>query len=248
MILECTSCATRFLVPDAALQGGGRKVRCGGCGHVWFQEPPQNEATAASIDDDQAAGDPMAASAAAAMPAASAASPDGEAGDAQAAALAAEATARLPAVHRFGPPGWVPWAAAAMLLLMVGAVLYAARTTIVEQWPTTRRVYAAVGLMSANPWAGLEIRELRSTWRDTPDGTILVIEGDLINIGEGGRDAPHIRVALHSANDQELASWTFRATDRRILPNEIVSFQTTVPAPPPAASDAFLTFVGDHAS
>jgi len=39
VIIECSKCQARFLVPDRAIGGDGRHVRCGRCTHSWFQEP-----------------------------------------------------------------------------------------------------------------------------------------------------------------------------------------------------------------
>ena len=47
MILECTECETRYVIPDAAIGAEGRTVRCAACKHSWFQEP----APALDLDD-----------------------------------------------------------------------------------------------------------------------------------------------------------------------------------------------------
>ncbi len=39
MLLVCPSCNTRYVVPDSAIAGSGRQVRCANCRHSWHQAP-----------------------------------------------------------------------------------------------------------------------------------------------------------------------------------------------------------------
>ncbi len=39
MILNCNSCAKKFVVPDSAITVSGRMVQCGSCGNKWRQFP-----------------------------------------------------------------------------------------------------------------------------------------------------------------------------------------------------------------
>lgn len=46
MILTCPNCATRFGVPEKALQPAGRTVKCSRCAHLWFSAPDGQPAPA----------------------------------------------------------------------------------------------------------------------------------------------------------------------------------------------------------
>lgn len=54
MILNCPSCSAKFMVSAAAFGSKGRDVRCGKCGHTWFQDAPHD-----SLDDLQKLVDKM---------------------------------------------------------------------------------------------------------------------------------------------------------------------------------------------
>ena len=42
MILTCSSCGKKFVVPDDAITKSGRMVQCGSCGNKWKQFPKGN--------------------------------------------------------------------------------------------------------------------------------------------------------------------------------------------------------------
>lgn len=43
MIISCSECNTRFVVAPQAIGPGGRRVKCSKCGHIWFEEPPEED-------------------------------------------------------------------------------------------------------------------------------------------------------------------------------------------------------------
>jgi len=54
MILECTECETRYVIPDGAIGPEGRTVRCANCKHSWFQEPEPTLELDQPIEEDLA--------------------------------------------------------------------------------------------------------------------------------------------------------------------------------------------------
>ena len=42
MILNCSSCGTKYVLPPNDLLPNGRKVRCSKCGHIWHQSLPSD--------------------------------------------------------------------------------------------------------------------------------------------------------------------------------------------------------------
>lgn len=53
MIVSCEQCQARYLLASLLLGVDGRKVKCGVCGHVWFQPPVDEEYVAGSGGGDE---------------------------------------------------------------------------------------------------------------------------------------------------------------------------------------------------
>ncbi|MBF0603654.1 MAG: zinc-ribbon domain-containing protein [Nitrospirae bacterium] len=56
MIVQCSSCNTRFEVDDGMLLPAGRKLKCSNCKEIFFQPPPENTSQK-KIDDEELEGD-----------------------------------------------------------------------------------------------------------------------------------------------------------------------------------------------
>jgi hypothetical protein len=101
-----------------------------------------------------------------------------------------------------------------------------------------------VGLGVEPPGAGLELRKV------TPSRTIengqpaLVIAGEVANVSSIARDVPKLKVVLRDKDEHELQSWSFSASEERLLPGASVPFRTTLTSPNEAATGVVVTFAG----
>jgi predicted Zn finger-like uncharacterized protein len=252
MNLNCPSCASVFRIEPEQLGTAGRKVRCGDCGHTWFQAPGEAVEAAAPArapEPEPAAPEPE--------PAAEAPEPVAEAPDAgpPAAARAAEppppeeeprARVREEAermLRRTAPrppsrqrrrggslaAGWL------LLLLLVGGVtagLYLGRDAVLARYPAAVRLYALAGLANDRPGVGLELREVKSVRRMIGGERVVVIEGLVANVSEQTRDVPLLRASLTDASGVQLAEWTFNAGAATLPPGGTAGFETSTKNPP----------------
>ena len=141
MILTCPSCSTRFAVKTEALGDAGREVRCGKCGHKWFQAPdaeaapatvePAVEAVEAEAPQPEPVAEPMAAPV-----------PNEEDRPPIRRVTTVAPAKRGPKVGAQAV-GWAALAAVVVLVLGGAALL---RDSIVDAWPPARLLYTTVGL------------------------------------------------------------------------------------------------------
>lgn len=124
MILGCPECQTRFAIDAQALRPDGRRVKCGKCGHVWFEEPPEpSEVEPLSVTPLE---------------------PD---------ELSHIPTPNLPALtvadqRRTAGAAWV------MVVLLLAAVLalgWFGRASIARAWPPAEALYGMVGIPAFPP-------------------------------------------------------------------------------------------------
>jgi predicted Zn finger-like uncharacterized protein len=132
MQIVCPACAAAYEVPMTLLKPG-KAVRCARCAGEWVPSP----AAASDVSMDAL---PQAAFAAAP---ASEFVPEGA------------RPSRRPPIARPLPPRRnmalrVAWAASVVAVLLLGWGAYAERTMIMQAWPPSIRLYAALGLAAGN--------------------------------------------------------------------------------------------------
>jgi predicted Zn finger-like uncharacterized protein len=232
MILACPACSTRFALDASALGPGGRRVRCGSCGHVWHQPAPQAES----------ANDPL--------PALFADASTKEAAPAVAAPVVGEAPPAPPipapraaaATRKRTGAGGLAWSVLALVVIVVAGGALVGKDAILEGFPQTERFYAMVGLTEPQVGAGLELRKVSWKRERAGDVSVLLIEGEVANVSREVRPVPKIRGAILGSGNRELSYWLFAPPEPKLLPGESVRFKTELRNPPDGAERLTMNF------
>ncbi len=239
MILTCTSCSTRYYADDAAIGPAGRTVRCAACGFSWFAEPhlelrasaeapltrasdapPQEPLTRERVERLRRAAEQPG-------PAPSAAAKFRQQ---QADRMRRDRTRA--AVIVWGATG------AALAASASGMVMF--RQDVAELWPRSASAFAALGL-DVNVY-GLEFYDL-AVERDFSGATpVLVVSGEVRNIGRDDKAVPPVRISLRDNNSHEIFELVNAITDQPIAAGAAVPFQIRVENPPTDAVDLEATF------
>ncbi|MEQ1808794.1 MAG: MJ0042-type zinc finger domain-containing protein [Terricaulis sp.] len=239
MILTCTSCSTRYYADDAAIGSAGRTVRCAACGFSWFAEPQlELRATAEAPvmrTPEEPAREPLTRERVERLR--RAAEQPGPAPSA-AAKFRQQQSDRMrrdrarAAVVVWGATG------AALAASATGMVMF--RQDVAELWPRSASAFAALGL-DVNVY-GLEFYDL-AVERDFSGATpVLVVSGEVRNIGRDDKLVPPVRVSLRDTNSHEIMQLVNAITDQPVAAGAAVPFQIRVENPPTEAVDLETTF------
>ncbi len=230
MILTCASCSTRYYADDASIGPNGRSVRCAACGHSWFVEPQlvlESGETAAPPALTRERVERMRRAIQAAAPEPSAAVKFRQ----QQADRQRRERVRM---------ALFAWTGAATALAASAAGAVAFRQDVAEVWPRSASAFAALGL-DVNVY-GLEMYDLtveRAFEGATP---VLLISGEVRNIGREEKAAPPLRVTLRDAQENPLYQVVYALDQRMIAPGGAAAFQVRVENPPLEAVDLETTF------
>lgn len=238
MILTCPSCRTRYQADGTRFPSGGRNVRCGKCGQVWFQPMP-DAASEAEVEGPEA---PSASATKLVQPSADSPRFEEEEGPSEVAPSKTEPAPALP-VPRPGQVQIAQIAGWAVLIMMVVGIGWSAvqyRQFIANVWPESASVYAALG-MPVNV-RGMALTNI-SYKQDIEDGLpVLSVTGKVVNISNHELPVPMLRAVLTDDSKREVYRWTFSAGLPTLQAGAEGEFSTRLSSPPPEARNLNITF------
>lgn len=240
MILTCSSCSTRYYTDDAAIGAVGRTVRCAACGFSWFAEPQlelrdKADASAVVRGDNLPAHEPLTRERVERLR--RAAEQPGPAPSAAAKFRAQQAERMRKERARAAIAVWGA-TGAAVAASATGMVAF--RQDVAEVWPRSASAFAALGL-DVNVY-GLEFYNLaveRALDGPTP---VLLVTGEVRNIGRDDKLAPPVRISLRDERSHEIFELVNVVTDQPIAAGESTLFQIRIENPPVDAVDLEATF------
>ena len=255
MILECTECGTRYLVPDSAVGAEGRTVRCANCRHSWFQPPalldlsardraapapvptPPVVPTAAAVAAESAPPQSAPVRAAPGMPTYDDESIPPRPGYDAAPRQGYDAFAhRAPFRPRVNPAR--RWTAAAMvaglaMTIGAGAILYSGAPGIAAQ----------LGLPVGSAETPLKFADKAIDRRYLASGNeLFAVSGKVVNPTGGKQRVPDIRAELRDADGRPVYSWTINPERRTLSGGATIGFNSAKLDVPANARELRLSF------
>ncbi len=102
---------------------------------------------------------------------------------------------------------------ALIVLLLVSMVI--GRNGIVDKVPASAAIYQALGL-SIERERGLEFTDVTSDWQVEGGASVLVVEGQIVNLSDATQVIPPVRIAILDGEGRELQH-EFVEIDKEVL-------------------------------
>jgi hypothetical protein len=137
-------------------------------------------------------------------------------------------------------PGALAWCLA---LTAAWSLLVGGRAQIVAYFPGAAPAYAALGL-KVN-LRKMDVLGVTAKLVEEDGRKILLVEGQIRNIGESPRTPPRMRLAVEDSFGREIYFWTAAPPKSRLNPGENAFFRARLAAPPEEGADVRVRFAPD---
>jgi predicted Zn finger-like uncharacterized protein len=196
MILQCSNCNARYLVPDKSIGAGGRTVRCARCAHSWFENPPLASVNVA--DDNIPDLDTML----------------GNINEIPIPIKPLAVGANLP-VRREEKAGF----GLKLLVFFVFLVVVALGVFLEMPKPLVSQFLGIVGFQ---PSEGLVLADIKMNKRD--DAAEII--GNIVNNTDVPHQVPTLRVMLVDEGGNPLQFWEYKGNGKMLAAKEVLPFST----------------------
>lgn len=232
MIITCEQCNARYLLASLLLGTAGRTVRCGVCGHTWFQEAENEILTRETTDEVTFADmvrdtmDPI---------------PEGVRPIPEGSGIPALHQARKIHVSKKDVAGAV---AALFVFILLSGLLVVLREPVSRVWPPAALAYEMAGMPIPLPGEGLVFDQVKAVAVPDQNGSYtLTVTGNIINLRPGQAALPKIQASLLQKDQAETQSWPVEADSAVIGGEATMPFTATYHDLPEAAGEVNVRFV-----
>ena len=234
MILECTECHTRYLVPDTAIGPDGRTVRCASCKHSWFQE-----GVAAETADTRSEAPVAVEASRVETPVADTSPPVEQPLPVEPAAPSYDAFDHAPPFRARRNPA----KRATVAALAAGVVMLAAFGGIVYSGAPG----LARDLFQPNAGTPLKIVSKPIDQHVFNGNEIFAVSGTVLNPTDSPQPVPDIRADLRDSQRRIVFSWMIRPEANTLAPRGKLEFNSAKLDVPVNAKELVLSFSGETA-
>lgn len=222
MILTCPECTTRFLLPSHALEPDGRRVKCSGCGEVWFQEP-ESEEVEENIDseeqeEEQELGEEEGGISIDDIPEAVKPVPE----DSSESVVQDDEERQEITVGALG--GYI---AAGGMFVVILAGLLLMNGPVMERWPASSSFYKVFGFTMPVPGEGLVFDKVTAgaSKEGGSQKETIALEGQIINLTNESQVVPMIEAGLRSKSGEILQHWFIDPPKKKMDAEETLPFK-----------------------
>lgn len=227
MLIVCPNCASEYTLAAERVGTAGRQVRCAVCGETWFAKPTVEAGPGRDLAPLPGFSDPSGSPVI----------------DVVAQPVSRAALRRRRSTPPAKSPGrWEERVAllAAVLALSGVAAAFALRPALVNAWPESASLFAALGLPTNV--VGLELTEVASTVAEEDGKRVLVVEGEIRSAAPFPVGVPRLEFTIADERGDSLYQWSTKAPVPEVMPGEAARFTARLASPPPAGRHISVSF------